>query len=751
LSTQLELQKLNQKLQSNFIERATYMAPRGFGIVPIPRRQKRCLEVGWQHSYREDLVDRLKQVTEWSSKYSNANYGVMSVLGVGEPGVFDLDADGLRTRIEAETGQEIPDTFSVRRGTHEHYYFLQTAESVPHGLIDGEEKDEHKLHLFEWRVGEGFQTVGPGSLHPSREFYEVTRDLPLAPLPGWLLEWILKYRKVEKSKSSIPSAKVVKRHPDFDAFDFLERYAGLKIINQRQGSGGEYFNLETCPRAQRAHKTHGPTSTALFLGDDGSLGFQCNSSGCADYTIGPLIEQLEKEHGPYDHPIWDITYYTDQHLVERFARQANASLSYLVDDAGWRKYSGGLWTQHPVGPIYEIGEYLKSEVPDKSTMDAKHWAQLHHRLNSQKLVTAVKSLAVGRPELHRRADDFDPNDMLLGLPDGQCLSLVTGDVRLATPDDLITKSLSCAPADAESERWLQFLNETHPDDLDTQNFLKRFFGYCLTASVREDVLLFFVGIGGSGKNTTVEPFSTLLGPYYGLTSVATFLEDTGGDRRANYLAELYGTRLVVCNEGSKSKPLDNQALKDLTGGGLLEARRLCHQPFRFKKTFKILILANDPPVLELDDAFRQRIRIVAFNEQFRGTDRCNPDLRDFFKTPREQAGILRWALNGCFEWQKSGLGHPKAMATAVDDYFQDADLLGNFLDEHTKIGPHHFVSTQTLFDCWQNYRRAKGERLSTIRVFVPDLLKRCIGVVRDAQARPRGLRGIRLRSDQLDM
>jgi len=95
--------------------------------------------------------------------------------------------------------------------------------------------------------------------------------------------------------------------------------------------------------------------------------------------------------------------------------------------------------------------------------------------------------------------------------------------------------------------------------------------------------------------------------------VSALLEDTYEDRKLNHLAELCGRRLAVCNEGAKSKKLDSRQLKALTGGGSVTGRRLMHQPITFPITSKILIVANDRPNLELDDAMKQRVHIVPFN------------------------------------------------------------------------------------------------------------------------------------------
>jgi len=130
------------------------------------------------------------------------------------------------------------------------------------------------------------------------------------------------------------------------------------------------------------------------------------------------------------------------------------------------------------------------------------------------------------------------------------------------------------------------------------------------------------------------------------------LEDTAEDRRLNYIAALRGARLAICNEGSKMRRLDSRGIKLLTGGGWITGRRLGHRPINFKQTHKLCVLANDNPVLELDDAMRQRVHVVPFTQKFRDTNREEKGLREFFAEPEQLQGIFSWVLDGCLAYQR---------------------------------------------------------------------------------------------------
>ena len=149
-------------------------------------------------------------------------------------------------------------------------------------------------------------------------------------------------------------------------------------------------------------------------------------------------------------------------------------------------------------PTNEIGAVLKKLEP-ADIPDPRLAARVHRHLNSKAAVAAVTFFAEARPELARStANEFDPDPMLLGLPDGGVLDLRTGERRAATSNDLLTRALPVAPK-GTCPRWLEYLNQAHPNDPDLVTYLQRWAGYCLTAWTKEDMILFLIGVGGSGK------------------------------------------------------------------------------------------------------------------------------------------------------------------------------------------------------------------------------------------------------------
>src|SRR5205085_1424125 len=79
--------------------------------------------------------------------------------------------------------------------------------------------------------------------------------------------------------------------------------------------------------------------------------------------------------------------------------------------------------------------------------------------------------------------------------------------------------------------------------------------------------------------------------------------------------------------------------------------------FTYDPQFKLWIGGNHKPSFRgVDVAIRERFKLLPFTVSFAD----NPDRELEGKLRAEGAGILRWAVRGCLEYQAGGLGTPAA-------------------------------------------------------------------------------------------
>ncbi len=78
---------------------------------------------------------------------------------------------------------------------------------------------------------------------------------------------------------------------------------------------------------------------------------------------------------------------------------------------------------------------------------------------------------------------------------------------------------------------------------------------------------------------------------------------------------------------------------------------------------------------------RRRLLIVPFTVK---PNNPNPHLEG--KLVGEHRRILRWAIEGCIEWQMlGGLTRPASVLAATDEYFSSQDLFTQWLSEIVSV------------------------------------------------------------------
>ncbi|MGE6380013.1 DNA primase family protein, partial [Peribacillus muralis] len=121
--------------------------------------------------------------------------------------------------------------------------------------------------------------------------------------------------------------------------------------------------------------------------------------------------------------------------------------------------------------------------------------------------------------------------------------------------------------------------------------------------------------------------------------------------------------------------------------------------------FKVFFTTNHKPIIKgSDEGIWRRIKLIPFTVTI-PKDKIDYDLPD--KLAKEMPGILRWAVEGCLKWQADGLGEPDAVRDATEEYRQDMDILGPFIDENCAIKVNAKIEAKSLYEnytkwCYQN-------------------------------------------------
>ncbi|WP_418910974.1 phage/plasmid primase, P4 family [Bacillus subtilis] len=107
-----------------------------------------------------------------------------------------------------------------------------------------------------------------------------------------------------------------------------------------------------------------------------------------------------------------------------------------------------------------------------------------------------------------------------------------------------------------------------------------------------------------------------------------------------------------------------------------------------------------PIVKGSDEGICRRIRLVSFTVTIpkEKVDKKLPQ-----KLAAEMPGILRWAVEGCFKWQKEGLKESEVIRKATEGYQKDMDILGPFLAERCVIHPAAKIESKEIYKEYKNW------------------------------------------------
>jgi putative DNA primase/helicase len=172
---------------------------------------------------------------------------------------------------------------------------------------------------------------------------------------------------------------------------------------------------------------------------------------------------------------------------------------------------------------------------------------------------------------------------------------------------------------------------------------------------------------------------------------------------------LQGARLVTAQETEEGRRWAEARIKALTGGDPITARYMRQDNFTFVPEFKLVIAGNHKPgVRSVDEALRRRLHLVPFNVTI-DADKRDHNLSE--KLKNEHPGILKWAIEGCLEWQnEGGLRAPNSVKTATEDYLGAEDTFQNWFDECCRaVSEDGFETLKDLYSSYKMWCEESGE------------------------------------------
>uniref|UniRef100_E6PNL2 Putative Phage/plasmid primase P4, C-terminal n=1 Tax=mine drainage metagenome TaxID=410659 RepID=E6PNL2_9ZZZZ len=194
---------------------------------------------------------------------------------------------------------------------------------------------------------------------------------------------------------------------------------------------------------------------------------------------------------------------------------------------------------------------------------------------------------------------------------------------------------------AQAPTFHRFVDEILPDDA-TKGYVQEYAGYTLMPDTRFQAGMWWLGSGANGKSTLVEILAAL---HSKISAVS--LDSLEGFA----LVSLIGSSLAWVDETPRR--INEQRLKTLISGGLVQIDRKFRDPINLKPFAKWIICGNElPAISDQTHGFWRRFAIVDFKRQFSDIEKDPLLARKIIEG--ELSGVLNWALAGLLRLTQRG-------------------------------------------------------------------------------------------------
>lgn len=320
------------------------------------------------------------------------------------------------------------------------------------------------------------------------------------------------------------------------------------------------------------------------------------------------------------------------------------------------------------------GSIWRPVEPQDAEREAFRWLGTHPDYFTKATPKLAASCAVAAVINARRLPVFaNASHVVLPLKNGYLHIDAAGAIALEQPDKRfgLSYTIECDfNIQAAAPEFMRFLETVLPD-AEVRAWVQAYIGYTLMSDTRYQRATFWLGGGSNGKSVLGEIVAALH------AKTAAMKLDKLDDFK---LVPLIGASLVYVDETPSR--IDEQQLKTLVSGGLVQIDRKFREPISLRPTAKWIICGNAlPAVTDHSHGFWRRIAVVAFERKFEEHEQ-DPLLAGRI-IENELSGVLLWAISGLVEVLKAGRlpPLPSAMQRAVENGKRETSSVLAWLDD----------------------------------------------------------------------
>jgi P4 family phage/plasmid primase-like protien len=223
-----------------------------------------------------------------------------------------------------------------------------------------------------------------------------------------------------------------------------------------------------------------------------------------------------------------------------------------------------------------------------------------------------------------------------------------------------------------------------------KEYLQQMLGCFITGEVKTRSFFVWYGDGSNGKSAVMNLLNVILGNFYKATNPGLIIQKSEGkatDATPQMECLDYGSRLCVLSETKKKDKLNEDTIKNITGGDVISYRPLYGGEKNMKSEAKLVLLTNHKPTFSMTKPMLKRLRYFLFNASFseepkNGEYLADPDLCDELMTSLIDY-VLLWICNGSKQYyiDDCKLPLPKCMIDENNTLLSDMDTYRLFRDK----------------------------------------------------------------------
>lgn len=392
---------------------------------------------------------------------------------------------------------------------------------------------------------------------------------------------------------------------------------------------------------------------------------------------------------------------------------------FTYHEGAWRKDEGAILVSEKIKDFVRLMILYCGEITDDDTRKA--YTKFVNSMGDRRMRDRILKDATG--ELRIAAAQFDANPYLINCLNG---TYDLSDFTFREPrwDDYLTMQTNfrhTVSRDIRCERWEKFIDEVTENNHDKADFLQRALGYSMLGMSNEECMFILHGkTTRNGKSTLLNTIEYMLGDYSKVVPVGMICK---GDRQKDAeaasptLAGLKGKRFVTMSESNEYGKMDEEKIKQLTGGEEISARALYQSAITFKPQFTLWLSCNDLPLVTDKSLFAsERIKVIEFNRHFSPQEQ-DTHLKDELTTMEAMSGIFMWLVRGYIRYKEHGLAMSEELTQVVRNYERDNDLVLQFLESRCVQSEEANIKAKDLYNAYKLWAKSEGAFILSARKF----------------------------------